>query len=185
MIKRVLFIVFLGGVAISGFASDTSVIVPQNIFKPTDVVTQVKTFRPVVNFWAVSGSNAVPLSMASKFITGGYISPNQMQDYESKLSETNRMGFMQDLSVLVYPIAGLTNPVEGIALQQISLGTLSLGGLTFTKDAFGIFFRGNTPYLGERKELGSNNYLQLRQRYVEFDFKLPLKVGNWEVFKYR
>ena len=180
MIKKVLSSIFLGGVAISSIASDTSAIVPQNTFKLTDVVTQVKTLRPVVNFWAISGSNAVPLSMASKFITGGYISPNQMQDYESKLSETNRMGFMQDLSVLVYPIAGLTNPVEGIALQQISLGTLSLGGLTFTKDAFGIFFRGNTPYLGEKKELGSNNYLQLRQRYVEFDFKLPLKVGKWK-----
>jgi hypothetical protein len=111
---------------------------------------------------------------------GGYISPDEMKEYESILRVDNRLGSLQDMSVSVYPIPGLTESNDQLALQQITVGTMSLGGISFTKDAFGIVFRGNTPYLGQRKELGSNSFMQLRQRYIDFDIKLPLEVGDWK-----
>ncbi len=166
-------------------ASDTALLGPANtLIKSHSTLepissTKIQTYLPVATFWAFSGSNAVPLQFASKFLTGGYIDPQEMKDYESKLSANNRMGFMQDMSVSVYPIPGLSEPNNELAVRQITVGTMSLGGIAFTKDAFGVVFRGNTPYLGTRKELGTNSYLSLRQRYVDFDIKIPVKAGNW------
>ena len=181
MIKKFGFLLGLGFISTSTYASDTigSVVSELTMCHQAHAITTVKSFRPVARFWAVSGSNTVPLALASKFLTGGYISPEEMKKYESKLLTQNRMGYLQDMSVSVYPFPGLTESNDQLALKQISVGTMSLGGISFTKDAFGIVFRGNTPYLGQRKELGSNSFMQLRQRYIDFDFTLPLKAGNW------
>ncbi len=181
MIKKFGFLLGLGFISTSTYASDTigSVVSELTMRHQSHAITTVKLFRPIARFWAVSGSNTVPLALASKFLTGGYISPEEMKKYESKLLTQNRMGYLQDMSVSVYPFPGLTESNDQLALKQISVGTMSLGGISFTKDAFGIVFRGNTPYLGQRKELGSNSFMQLRQRYIDFDFTLPLKAGNW------
>ena len=184
MIKKVLLIVFYVAMSASLYASDTceSVGFVSDTRPELLPLPKIKTYRPVASFWATSGSNSVPLSMASKFLTGGYISPDEMKDYESKLLTQNRMGYLQDMSVSVYPIPGLTEPNDQLALKQITVGTISLGGVSFTKDAFGMFFRGNTHYLGQRKDLGTNNFLQLRQRYVDFDIQLPWKAKGWKFF---
>ena len=181
MIKKFGFLLVLGFISVSTYASDTigSVVSELTMRHQSHAITTVKSFRPVATFWAVSGSNTVPLALASKFLTGGYISPEEMKKYESKLLTQNRMGYLQDMSVSVYPFPGLTESNDQLALTQISVGTMSLGGISFTKDAFGIVFRGNTPYLGQRKDLGSNSFMQLRQRYIDFEFILPVKAGNW------
>ena len=182
MINKFGFLLGLGFISVSTYASDTtsSVVSELTMRHQANSITTVKSFRPVASFWATSGSNTVPLAMASKFLTGGYISPDEMKKYESKLLTQNRMGYLQDMSVSVYPLPGLTEPNDQLALKQITVGTMSLGGVSFTKDAFGIFFRGNTPYLGQRKELGTNHFLQLRQRYVDFDIKLPWEASGWK-----
>ena len=181
MIKKIGFFFGFGLMSAFAHASDTSGRVGSELTMRHQAlsITTLKTFRPVATFWAVSGSNTVPLALASKFLTGGYISPDEMKQYESKLLVDNRLGYLQDMSVSVYPIPGLTESNDQLALQQITVGTMSLGGISFTKDAFGIVFRGNTPYIGQRKELGSNSFMQLRQRYIDFDFKIPVKAGNW------
>ena len=182
MINKFGFLLGLGFISVSTYASDTtsSVVSELTMRHQANSITTVKSFRPVASFWATSGSNTVPLAMASKFLTGGYISPDEMKKYESKLLTQNRMGYLQDMSVSVYPIPGLTESNDQLALKQITVGTMSLGGVSFTKDAFGIFFRGNTPYLGQRKELGTNHFLQLRQRFVDFDIKLPWEASGWK-----
>ena len=181
MIKKIGLFFGFGLISAFAHASDTSGRVGSELTMRHQAmsITTVKTLRPVATFWAVSGSNTVPLALASKFITGGYISPDEMKKYESKLLVDNRLGYLQDMSVSVYPIPGLTESNDQLALKQITVGTMSLGGISFTKDAFGIVFRGNTPYIGQRKELGSNSFIQLRQRYIDFEFKLPVKTGNW------
>ena len=182
MIKKALFLAALSGVGVFADAADTCESVGFACNPRLEPLSppRIKTYRQIAGFWATSGSNTVPLAMASKFLTGGYISPDEMKKYESKLLTQNRMGYLQDMSVSVYPIPGLTEPNDDLALKQITVGTMSLGGISFTKDAFGIVFRGNTPYLGQRKELGSNSFMQLRQRYIDFDIKLPLEVGDWK-----
>jgi len=182
MIKKALFLAALSGVGVFADAADTceSVGFARNPRLEPLSPPPLKTYRQIAGFWATSGSNTVPLAMASKFLTGGYISPDEMKKYESKLLTQNRMGYLQDMSVSVYPIPSLTEPNDELALKQITVGTMSLGGISFTKDAFGIVFRGNTPYLGQRKELGTNSFLQLRQRYIDFDIKLPWEAGGWK-----
>lgn len=182
MIKKLGFLLGLGFISTSTYASDTmGRVVSEETMRHRTLLTlsTSKVFRPVAGFWALSGSNTVPLALASKFLTGGYISPEEMKEYESKLLTQNRMGYLQNMYVSVYPFPGLTQSNNQLALKQVKVGTMSLGGISFTKDAFGIVFRGNTPYLGQRKELGSNSFMQLRQRYIDFDFTLPLKAGNW------
>lgn len=184
MIKKVLLVLLFGAMWASVYSADTCEFAGFiNVTEPEPITTsKIKVYRPVGSFWATSGSNSLPLAMASKFLTGGYISPDEIKDFESKLLTQNRMGYLQDMSVSVYPIPGLTEPNDQLALKQITVGTISLGGVSFTKDAFGIFFRGNTPYLGARKELGTNHFLQLRQRYIDFDIQLPWKADGWKFF---
>jgi len=179
---------FLGVVTtflfVEAIGSDTSSTGNFVIERNLEPIPTQKTsiYREIGGFWATSGSNSVPLAMASKFITGGYISPDEMEHFESKLHTNNRMGYIQDMSVSVYPIPGISQPNDDLAVKQITVGTISMGGMSFTKDAFGIFFRGNTPYLGERKEMGNNEFLQLRQRYIDFSIQLPFKSKKWNFY---
>jgi hypothetical protein len=138
--------------------------------------------QKVASFYALTGSSGVPVSMVSAFLTGGYLSPSKIQDYESGLQDVNRMGFLQDASVSLYPLLGVTRNIdEQPAIEQVTLGTLTLGGVEFTKDAFGLFFRGNTPYVGQRKELGNNQFMLLRQRYINVVFKNKWSVLGFEI----
>lgn len=184
MIKKGIVLVLMASFAQISWASDSTYINVKKISEEdpqntNSVITTVQVIRRVASFWALSGSNGIPLNIASKFITGGYISPDQMTKIESSLPSNNRLGYLQDMSVTIYPLMGVTQPQKNLALNNISIGTLSLGGISFTKDAFGVLFRGNTPYLGERKELGQNQFVQLRQRYVDFDFNIPKNIGSW------
>jgi hypothetical protein len=136
----------------------------------------------VASFYALTGSNGLPLGLVSKFITGGYIGPEEMKEYESMLFNVNRIGFLQDASVSLYPLLGVTEHANGNSfIKNATLGTLSLGGISFTKDAFGVFFRGNTPYLGEKKEIGKNEFYQLRQRYLNIQLNKHWTWGDLTV----
>ena len=77
MINKFGFLLGLGFISVSTYASDTtsSVVSELTMRHQANSITTVKSYRPVASFWATSGSNTVPLAMASKFLTGGYISP--------------------------------------------------------------------------------------------------------------
>src|SRR6056300_1778079 len=137
----------------------------------TTTITEVKRIRQVAGFSAITGSNAVPLNFASRFATGGYIPPSDIQEYEGLLSDQNRLGLFTDYHTTIYPIPELIDNDKINALKQIEVGVQNLAGATFTKDAFGLIFRGNAPYIGTLKEAGENSFYQLSQRYLRFSFE--------------
>jgi hypothetical protein len=83
MIKKIGFFFGFGFISAFAHASDTSGRVGSELTMRHQAlsITTIKTLCPVARFWAVSGSNTVPLALASKFIMGGYISPDEMKEY--------------------------------------------------------------------------------------------------------
>ena len=150
---------------------DSGVLTPE-----TTTITEVKRIRQVAGFSAITGSNAVPFNFVSRFATGGYIPPSDIQEYEGLLADQNRLGLFSDYHMAIYPIPELIDNDNVNALKQIEVGVQNLAGATFTKDAFGLIFRGNAPYIGTLKEAGENSFYQLSQRYLRFSFE-P-KVGR-------
>ena len=145
---------------------DSGVLTPE-----TTTITEVKRIRQVAGFSAITGSNAVPFNFVSRFATGGYIPPSDIQEYEGLLADQNRLGLFSDYHMAIYPIPELIDNDNVNALKQIEVGVQNLAGATFTKDAFGLIFRGNAPYIGTLKEAGENSFYQLSQRYLRFSFE--------------
>ncbi len=170
--NRLLAVLILALLFTSNLRSE-SIIHPDSSVTAVDQVNiiEVKRVRRVASFWSISGSNAVPLSFAGKFITGGYISPKSISTYEALLSADNRMGVATDYFITAYPLPYLVENKKENALKQISMGVKNFAGARFTKDAFGLFFRGNAPYIGSLKELGTNELSQISQRYLRFCFE--------------
>jgi len=132
---------------------------------------KLSVYMPVVWMNIESGSNGVPLSMLNRFAFGGYISPNEMDDYQQLLSSTgNRMGAMQNYGINIYPIVGI--PVaKKLALENISLEIDDISGASFNQDAFRLVFQGNTNYLGQTLNVGNNSVESWRTRSLIFHFR--------------
>ncbi len=138
-------------------------------------LNRVEFYHPILWYNLESGSNGVPFSMLSRFAFGGYISPSEMNDYQSLLSTTdNRMGAIQSYGMTIYPIPGIEVQKKG-ALESISLEVDDYSGANFTQDAFRMIFQGNTNYLGQTLNVDNNKFESLRTRSLKFNFRKSLK----------
>jgi hypothetical protein len=135
----------------------------------------VSMVMPIASFEIESGSNAVPLSMVSKFAFGGYISPESMNAYQSLLSSSNRMGACQEYHLMLYPIVGGIERNKNISLKTIELLIQDVQGANFTQDAFRMFFQGNTNYLGQTLNANKNEIESWRNRVIRFVFNSKSK----------
>jgi len=135
---------------------------------------------PIASFDIESGSNAVPLSMVSKFAFGGYISPESMNNYQSLLSNSNRMGASQEYRLTLYPIVGFESN-KNISLKTVELLIQDVLGANFTQDAFRLFFQGNTNYLGQTLNADKNEIESWRNRVLRFVFKTKSKFFGFSV----
>jgi hypothetical protein len=138
------------------------------------------TVMPIASFEIESGSNAVPLSLVSKFAFGGYISPESMNAYQSLLSNSNRMGASQEYRLTLYPIIGVESK-KNISLKTIELLIQDVQGANFTQDAFRMFFQGNTNYLGQTLNADKNEIESWRNRLIRFVFKTKSKFFGFTV----
>jgi hypothetical protein len=143
---------------------------PNKIFlEPPLSSSNGSTLMPIASFEVESGSNAVPLSMITKFAFGGYISPENMNSYQSLLSISNRMGANQEYSLTLYPIIGIERN-KNLSLKTVELLIQDVQGANFTQDAFRLFFQGNTNYLGQTLNADNNDIEAWRDRLVRFVF---------------
>lgn len=138
------------------------------------VIQTVARYYTFASYRLETGSNAIPLSISGKLALGGYISPQQTKEVFDKLSSNNRAGAFQELSILLYPTVGITKkaPDSKGLLRFSGLYYVNSGyyGAILTKDAFGLFLRGNTPFLGEKLNVGSNQFKQLQSQSLRFNF---------------
>lgn len=138
-------------------------------------LNRVDIYQPILWYNLESGSNGVPFSMLSRFAFGGYISPSEMNDYQSLLSTTgNRMGAIQSFGMTIYPIPGIEVQKKG-ALETIALEIDDYSGANFTQDAFRMIFQGNTNYLGQTLNADNNKIESLRTRSLKFNFRKSYK----------
>ena len=144
------------------------------------ISNNVSMVMPIASFEIESGSNAVPLSMVSKFAFGGYISPESMNNYQSLLSNSNRMGASQEYRLTLYPIIGVESN-KNISLKTVELLIQDLQGANFTQDAFRMFFQGNTNYLGQTLNADNNEIESWRNRVLRFVFKTKSKFFGFSV----
>ncbi len=134
-------------------------------------LSKVEYYQPILWYNLESGSNGVPFSMLSRFAFGGYISPSEMNDYQSLLSTTgNRMGAIQSYGMTIYPIPGIEVQKKG-SLETITLEIDDYSGANFTQDAFRMIFQGNTNYLGQTLNADNNKIESLRTRSLKFNFR--------------
>ncbi len=132
---------------------------------------KLSVYLPVTWYSLESGSNGVPFSMLSRFAFGGYISPAEMNDYQSMLSpESNRMGAIQKYGLTIFPIAGVETQKKG-TLESIVLEIDDYNGAEFNQDAFRLLFQGNTSYLGQTLNVGNNLVESWRTRTLKFNFR--------------
>ena len=144
------------------------------------ISNNVSMVMPIASFDIESGSNAVPLSMVSKFAFGGYISPESMNAYQSLLSSSNRMGASQEYRLTLYPIIGIESN-KNISLKTVELLIQDVLGANFTQDAFRMFFQGNTNYLGQTLNADNNEIESWRNRVLRFVFKTKSKFFGFTV----
>lgn len=139
-----------------------------------NVIQSISRYYTFSSYRLETGSNAIPLSISGKLALGGYISPKQTREVFDKLSSNNRAGALQEFNILLYPTIGISKSVpnqKGI-LRFSGLFYVNSGyyGANLTKDAFGLFLRGNTPFLGEKLNVGSNQFKQLQTQSLRFNF---------------
>ena len=144
------------------------------------ISNNVSMVMPIASFDIESGSNAVPISMVSKFAFGGYISPESMNAYQSLLSSSNRMGASQEYRLTLYPIIGIESN-KNISLKTVELLIQDVLGANFTQDAFRMFFQGNTNYLGQTLNADNNEIESWRNRVLRFVFKTKSKFFGFTV----
>lgn len=138
-------------------------------------LNKVDIYQPILWYNLESGSNGVPFSMLSRFAFGGYVSPSEMNDYQSLLSTTgNRMGAIQSYGMTIYPIPGIDVQKKG-SLETITLEVDDYSGANFTQDAFRMIFQGNTNYLGQTLNADNNKIESLRTRSLKFNFRKSYK----------
>ncbi len=135
----------------------------------------VEHYMPVFEYKVETGSNAVPLGFASRFAVGGYVNPDKMAAYHEGLNDNNRLGAFQRMSIQLVPFVGLQKYAT-VNKQKVSVyySSESVSGAKFTKDAFGLMMRGNTPFLGQEMKVGNNEIWSLSQR------KLKVKFWSWK-----
>ena len=165
----------MGFMALTVWGSDSISLNQKYTLTPEQTITniEIKTIRPIANYQIETGSNSMPFKMMSKMVLGGYVSPDQIESITNSLSENNRLGFFQSWHVGLYPIPKLLETQSGnkISLKQVKFISESFGGAHFTKDAFGLLFRGNTPYLGQEINTGINRLKIFSQQGIRFDFE--------------
>jgi len=173
MIKITLLIT--GFMALSVWGSDSISLNQKYTLTPEQTITniEIKTIRPIANYQIETGSNSMPFKMMSKMVLGGYVSPDQIESITNSLSENNRLGFFQSWHVGLYPIPKLLETQSGnkISLKQVKFINESFGAANFTKDAFGLLFRGNTSYLGKEINTGNNRLRTFAQQGIRLDFE--------------
>ncbi len=143
----------------------------KDLIKMPPPLSKTSVYMPVVWYNLESGSNCVPFSLLSKFAFGGYISPSEMNDYQSLLaSQDNRMGAIQNYGINLYPLPGYEIQKKG-ALESIFLEIDDYTGAIFNQDAFRMIFQGNTNYLGKTLDVGNNVVESWRTRTLKFNFR--------------
>ncbi len=155
--------------------------IPNKIYlEPPVSNSNGSSVMPIASFEIESGSNAVPLSMVSKFAFGGYIAPESMNNYQSLLSSSNRMGAIQEYRLALYPIVGI-EVNKNISLKTVELLVQDVLGANFTQDAFRLFFQGNTSYLGQTLNADKNEIESWRNRVIRFVFNTKSKFFGFTV----
>jgi len=160
-----------------------------DLANPNDVVRRVSSHIVLVSYRLETGSNAIPLSLAGKFALGGYITPAQTAQTFEQLSSINRAGAIQDFNLLLFPTAGVSKSVPNsngtkiVKFTGLYYVNQTHFGVNLTQDAFGLFMRGNTPFLGQILNVGDNQFRSLRTHALRFNF--DIKSKNYRPFNGR
>ncbi len=156
---------------------------------PNDVLRTVSSHIVLISYRMETGSNAIPLSLAGKFALGGYITPAQTSQTYEQLSLVNRAGGIQEFNLLLFPTAGITKKIQInnknklFSFSGLYYEMKSHFGVNLTQDAFGLFMRGNTPFLGQNLNVGDNQFKSLRTHVLRFNF--DIKSKNFRPFSGR
>lgn len=148
--------------------------------KPLPAVGKIKIWKPVVWYNLNSGSNTLPLSFVSKFTYGGHIESDFIQSNLELLKPANKVGYFQEYGIQLMPFFDFLSLDPKRSLRSIKLVSQSMLGAKFTKDAYSLFFQGNSKYLGQELNPGNNKLRGLNQRVLKFEFKsysLPRILG--------
>lgn len=160
-----------------------------NLANPNDVIRSVSNHIVLASYRLETGSNAIPLSLVGKFALGGYISPEQTAKTYEQLNAVNRAGAIQEFSLLLFPTVGITKKIQAnngnkiFHLSGLYYDNKSYFGVNLTKDAFGLFMRGNTPFLGQNLNVGDNQFKSLQTHALRFNF--DIKSKNYRPFNGR
>ena len=152
----------------------------QTIVKP-EPIQSLKKWKPVFWYNLYSGSNTLPLSFVSKFAYGGHIETDVIQSNLELLNSNNKVGYFQEYGMQLLPFFDFLPIDLKTNLRSIKLISQSMLGAKFTKDAYSLFFQGNSKYLGKELNPGNNKINGLNQRILKFELKsynLPRYLGS-------
>jgi hypothetical protein len=154
----------------------------QNLSPLSGPMVLVTHYMPVFEYKVETGSNAVPLGFASRFAVGGYVNPDKMAAYHEGLNDNNRLGAYQRMSIQLVPFVGLQK-YSTVNKQKVSVyySSETLSGARFTKDAFGLMMRGNTPFLDQEVKVGDNEIWSLSQRKLKLGFWSEKSSFHWNI----
>jgi hypothetical protein len=151
----------------------------QTTVKP-EPIKSLKKWKPVLWYNLYSGSNSLPLSFVSKFAFGGHIETDVIQSNLELLNTNNKIGYFQEYGMQLFPFFDFLPIDLKTNLRSIKLISQSMLGARFTKDAYSLFFQGNSKYLGKELNPANNKINGLNQRILKFELKsynLPRYLG--------
>lgn len=130
-----------------------------------------------LNYTLTSGSNGLNQKMMNWLGFGGYKSPVEIRNAETKLKTINRAGYLMKTEITV----GLEKPGDTALRKKWRFRPTSLGlsqfsavGADYDLGAYQLVFRGNEHFLGQSLEFGNSGFQQFSSRTFEVGFNNAL-----------
>ena len=150
-----------------------------NVFALHPISERDSSFQNSINFSAnyFFSSDAITNRFALAYFNNEYIDNDKKDVVSKKLHSLNRLGIGLN-SELKY--TGLHKTIFGLSnsFYSVSLGNHYHINSIFRKDAFELYFRGNSAYRGKTAELGEFVYNQIIYQNLKFTFGHTFSKGE-------
>lgn len=127
------------------------------------------------------GSNGVNNQIMNRFAFGGYISGEMVADAEKLIKDRNHAGFLNityagdAIRKMNYKKGPRTKTSEVITLRY---SQMNVAGMTFSREAFQLFMRGNSDFAGREMPIGKLQMKQWITRGLEIQYPLREMAGK-------
>lgn len=127
--------------------------------------------RVGADFSIESGSSRIPSTVLNRFLLGGYIASEKIDNAEERLSGNIRAGAMNSMyfQLFNYPKSDTSwQKKYAVKFSGVTVGLIQIGGLRLNNHAFRLIFQGNGQYPGE--QLNARIMHAKRMRWQEVNF---------------